>query len=311
MRSIFIWTCLVATACSDKDVDLEETKQSVAVVSVAPITWNIVGLDSNDITTGPSTYPVGVRITNTGDATATNLTASFAFTTANSFINLIGPSTVSFASLAPGASVDAYFDVDVTRNNAAKGTARRYVVTVSGTGFTTATSPTPREVFVESLVSQARNETLAITGPASVNVGDVVTYVMDAKTATNGYEQLVASLTFRTAGFQVLSTASTYSAPPNATNNKIYADACGWDNLPTSPTYRSCIGPEQFAGGKAGGSVRVTYVVKVVGSGTFPLTGLIYDFSGASYHYNANFGTFNLVVTSNAAPTAVNDSFTV
>ncbi|MBA3540538.1 MAG: tandem-95 repeat protein, partial [Deltaproteobacteria bacterium] len=297
-------------ACAGDKDELQSTQQAAAVIAVAPITWNIIGLDSNDVTTGPNAFPVGVRVTNTGDATATNLTATFAFTTANAFINLQGPSTVQIASLAPGATADAYFDVVITRTIAARGTTRGYVVTVTGTGFTTATSPAPREVFVESLVSQARNETLSITGPTAVNVGDVVTYVMTGKTATNGYEQLVAALTLPTTGFQVLSTSTTYSAPVGATNTKIYADACGWDNIPSSPTYRGCIGPVQFVGGKAGGAVQVTYVVKVIGAGTFPIGGLIFDFSGASYHYNANFGTFTIAVNANTPPVAANDSFT-
>ncbi len=300
---------LVVAACASDPPQLAQTEQSLAVISVAPITWNIVGLDSNNVTVGPDTFPVGVRITNTGDTAATSLTAGFAFTTANALINLDGPGVVSFASLAPGASVDAYFNIRVTRNSAAYGTRRSYVVTVAGTGFTTATSPTPREIFVESLVSQNRNLTVSITGPTSVSIGDVVQYVMVAKTATGGYEQLEAALTVASAGFQVLSTASTYTAPPNATNDKVYADACGWDNLPTSPTYRACIGPVQFAGGKAGGDVQVTYTVRVVGAGTFSLTGIIYDFSGASYHYNSNFGSLALTVTSGAAPIANNDSY--
>ncbi len=168
-------------ACSGTDpVELGQTQQPVAAISVTPITWNVVGLDSNNVTTGPAEYAIGVRIRNTGDVTATNVVASFAFTTANANINTLGPTTRTFASLAPGATVDAYFDIAITRTAAAKNTARRYLVTVTGTNFTAATSPTPREIFVENLVSQQRNETLSITGPTSVSVGDVVQYVLVA-----------------------------------------------------------------------------------------------------------------------------------
>ena len=33
-----------------------------ATLTVQPITWNIIGLDSNDPLTGPNTFPVGVRV---------------------------------------------------------------------------------------------------------------------------------------------------------------------------------------------------------------------------------------------------------
>jgi len=32
------------------------------VLTIAPITWNVVGLDSNDVTTGPENFPVGARV---------------------------------------------------------------------------------------------------------------------------------------------------------------------------------------------------------------------------------------------------------
>ncbi len=309
-RLLLIAMGLAACTGTPEAPELGQTQQASAIIGVKRITWNVIGLDSNDVTVGPATFPVGVRITNTGDATATNLTATFSFTTANALVNLASPATTTIASLAPGASYDAYYDVAITRNAAARGTKRGYVVTVAGTGFATATTPSPREIFVESLVSQNRNLINSITGPTAVNVGDTATYVLDGRTATNGYEQLVAELTFRTAGFQVLSTAVTYSVPVGATNTTLYADACGWDNVPTSPTYRSCIGPVGYAGGKAGGSVITTYTVKAVGAGTFHIDGMIYDFSGSSYHYNSDFGLAGYTVVSNAPPVASNDSYT-
>src|SRR5262249_62004331 len=129
------------------------------------------------------------------DATATNLTATFAFTTANANINLDAPPTVTIASLAPGAHADAYFNVRITRATAAFNTSRRFQVTVSGTGFATATSPTPREVYVEKIVSQNRNSVNSITGPTAVNVGTTQTYVLDGSTATGRYEQVEADMT--------------------------------------------------------------------------------------------------------------------
>ncbi|HEX2688358.1 MAG TPA: hypothetical protein VHN14_17125, partial [Kofleriaceae bacterium] len=292
------------------EAQLGQTHQAVAQVAISHITWGTIGLDSNSVTAGPNVFPVGVRITNTGDATATNLTATFAFTTANANINLAGPPTVNIASLDPGAHADAYFSVIITRTAAAYNTSRQFQVTVSGTGFATATSPMLREVYVEKLVSQNRNSITGITGPTAVSIGQTQTYNLDVKTATGGYEQVEAYLTFPTGMFQVISTASTYTAPTGATNDKIYADACGWDPDPTSPTYRSCIGPENFTGGKAGGVIHTTYTVKVIGSGTASVTAAIYDFSGSSYHYNSDFGALSINIVSSSVPVATDDSFT-
>ena len=46
---------------------------AAGALSITPITWNVIGLDSNDVTTGPNLFPVGVRVCNTGDADVTNV----------------------------------------------------------------------------------------------------------------------------------------------------------------------------------------------------------------------------------------------
>ena len=295
---------------TEQTVTAQARQELAASFSVTPITWNIVGLDSNNVSAGPNSYPVGVRVRNTGDATATNVSVTFTFTTANQYINLSGPSTVTLPSLAAGASTDVYFNAVVTRNAAAYRTARRFSITVSSPGIPSVTTPIPRELYVERFVSQNRNTIVSMTGPTAVNVGDTVTYVLNATTAPGGYEQLTTLLDFPNIVFQVVSTNTTYTAPAGATNDKIYADACGWDSVPTSPTYRSCVGPEQYPGGKAGGTMQVTYVVKIIGGGTTQITGLIYDFSGASYHYNSDFGLKVLSIQANNPPTANNDAYT-
>ena len=45
----------------------------VPVLTITPITWGVVGLDSNNVTTGPNLFPVGARICNTGTTAATNV----------------------------------------------------------------------------------------------------------------------------------------------------------------------------------------------------------------------------------------------
>ena len=50
---------------------------AVTTLTVTPLTWNIIGLDSNNVNVGPNTFPVGARVCNTGAALATGVTATF------------------------------------------------------------------------------------------------------------------------------------------------------------------------------------------------------------------------------------------
>jgi Bacterial Ig domain len=285
--------------------------QAAASLTVTPITWNVVGLDSNSPTSGPNQFPVGVRVCNTGSSSATNTATSFVWDTANANIGIAESPTRSLGTLAAGACHDVYYTAVITPTNAAYNTTRRYHVSAGADSVATVSTPTPRELFVEKLVSQNRNSFISMTGPTSVRVGSTVTYTVTTKTATNGYEQLVSATLFPPSMFDMVSTSSTYPVPSGATNDKLYADACGWDSVPTSGTYKSCIGPANFTGGKAGGSpITTVYTVKVIGAGTTSVGTIIYDFSGSSYHYNSDYSTSitSLTATADTPPVAVNDS---
>ncbi len=273
-----------------------------AQLTVTPVTWNVIGLDSNNQSVGPDTFPVGARACNTGPATLTNVVGNFIWDSANPFLNLGGSVSVTTASLAAGACADFYFPVTVTRTSLAYDTARRYHITVSANGVAPVSTPTPRELYVERLISQNRNTVASVTGPTTVYQGQTYSYTVRASTATQGYDQLEAFLNLSNIIFQVLSVSTTYTSPTGGTNNKIYADACGWDNNPLNlSTYRSCVGPEQYPSGRAGGNVVTTYTVKVLSTGTTTASTLIYDFSGSSYHYNSDFGSRG-VITITALP---------
>src|SRR5688572_6184262 len=273
-----------------------------AGITVQPTTWNVIGLDSNDVNTGPAAYPVGVRVCNTGGAAVTNVTGTYVWDSSNIYVNLTGASTINVQTLAAGACTDIYFSVTITRTSAAYNSARRFHITVTGDGVSSVTTPTPREVYVEKIISQNRNSVNSITGPTTVYVGQTYQYTVNASTATGGYEQLQAFLELPNVIFQVLSISTTYTAPAGGTNNKFYADACGWDNNPLSATYRSCIGPVNYAGGKAGGNVVTTYTVKVLTAGSTTAGTMIYDFSGSSYHYNSDYGSIQINVTALPPP---------
>src|SRR6266849_1462281 len=265
-------------------------QRAYAGLTVTPTSWNVVGLDSNNTSTGPDTFEIGARVCNTGGTAVTNVVGDFIWDSTNIYLNPSGASTLSIGSLAAGACTDFYYPVTVTRTSLTYNATRRYHIAVSATGISTITTPTPRELYVEHLISQNRNSVQSISGPTTVYVGQTYNYTVNASTATQGYAQLEAFLNLSNVIFQVLAISTTYTSPAGGTNDKFYADACGWDNNPLSGSYRSCIGPANYSGGKAGGTISTTYTVKVLSAGTTTATTLILDFSGSSYHYNSDFG---------------------
>ncbi len=270
---------------------------AVAALAIEPLTWNIVGLDSNDVSEGPNQFLTGARVCNTGDAPATNASATLIWEAPNPYITLAGPDTVALGDVAAGACSDAYFLVEVTRDPAAYLTSRDLRIEATADGLGVVSTPRPRELLVEQLISQARNQALTLIGPTDVWVGETVVYDVTASTATNGYDQLQNFLPFPHGMFRLVAIEQTYTAPPGGTNDRPYADACGWDHDPNSPTYRTCVGPGEFPGLRAGGDLTTRYTLEVVGPGVADLTDLIYDYSGSSYHYNADFGVLSLRVT--------------
>lgn len=286
--------------------------QAAASISVSPITWNVVGLDSNNVNVGPNIFPVGARVCNTGDAVAYNIKSTFNWTSAATYIGLRSGSATSYTAdgvnLSPGSCYDFYYEVEITRNSAAYDTTRRYNIsatanTAADNSGTTLNGVTPsnREIYVEHLISQNRNSisdvkldgvSIPVGGTMTLVVGNTYNITLVGSTATQGYNQIEDYISIPNTIFRVNSVATYYSADsstyvPNY-NNKLYGDACYWDNDYTSTTYRSCIGSD----GKAGGSVTTTYNVTIIsGAGSQTLNSMIYDFSGSSYHYNSDYST--------------------
>ncbi len=276
-----------------------------AALTVTPLTWDVVGLDSNSPTTGPRYFPVGARVC-TDTAIPAGGTANFVWDSANANVNLRtgSLSSITLPALAVGACTDAYFEVEVNPVAGAYDTTRRYHIQATS-GVFTASTPTPRQIYVEHLVSQNRNyitnvrygpnvanlSAVAAGGALSLIVGNTYVIELSGGTATQGYEQFEAFINFTNTIFQVLSVSTTYSADTtpyvSSPNDKLYGDACFWESDPNSPNYRSC-----KSSGKIGGSSVVTlYTVKIIGGGgtSQPLSTLLYDFSGSSFHYNADY----------------------
>jgi LPXTG-site transpeptidase (sortase) family protein len=308
---------------------------ALTTLTVTPLTWNIIGLDSNNVNVGPNHFPVGARVCNTGGEAATNVTASFQWDSADPYISLRAGtlSSVNLGSLNAGACTDAYFEVEVARNSSAYNHTRRYRINVTAGNVTgTISTPTPRELFVEYLISQNRNavtdvqfgtslaslSSVAPGGTMNLMVGNTYYIRLVGYTATQGYEQLESFINIPNTIFQVLSVSTTYTADSSATvsspNDKAYGDACNWENDPNSPNYRSCLST-----GKVGGNITVTYQVRILQVPSAPLVNpqplstLIYDFSGSSFHYNADYGVstryaniVNASITKSFSPKTIN-----
>ncbi|WP_417915701.1 beta strand repeat-containing protein, partial [Candidatus Electronema sp. JM] len=301
---------------------------AAANLTVTPITWGVIGLDSNNVTVGPNDFPVGVRVCNTSTTeTANNVKSGFVFDNGSVstdpyagdvYINLRPGTFSSYTSnginLAPAPPAplppycyDFYYEAEVKRDPAAYDKTRNYHITASADNAATISTPTPRTIYVEHLVSQFRNyipdvkvatteaglASVAPGGTMTLMVGNTYYIQLVGKTATQGYEQIESFLNIPNTVFQVLSAKTTYSAATGGVtspSDKLYGNACTWEADPNSPNYRSCLST-----GKAGGDVTVTYQVKILGmpsggiANPVPLHSLIYDFSGSSYHYNGDF----------------------
>lgn len=315
------WRCLRAVILAA--MTMVTAFSAYAQVSVTPVTWNVVGLDSNNVSIGPNMFPVGVRVCNTGSTLLSGLKARYVWDSTSAYITRTSAEYLHIANLVAGTCQDIFHEVTVTRDAAAYTQAARYHIDViDGVNAVLASTPTPREIYVERLVSQNRNaiddilvNNVSVTGSGSVSVNEGQTYEVKlvGHTATQGYEQFEQFLNFRSDLFIVKSVKSTYTAVAGTdllAGSKIYADGCQWVNDPTDvvdPAYRECLG-----GGKYGGSTTVTYVVEIkTGAAALAPTGvsinaLLYDFSGSSYHYNSDQSaaiTFNF--TNNPPPAEV------
>lgn len=262
--------------------------------------WNVVGLDSNTVTAGPNQFPQSVKICNTStDTAAAGVSATWGWTSTNALISLDGSATKTIGDIAANSCVTTWWTVTVTRDSNAYDTSRNYEVTVSDSGSATATTGT-QLVYVEHLISQNRNVVNGVTGPASVAVGETVQFVLSGSTATQGYEQIVTAPILDSSIFEVQSVVGSYAVGGSIAD--FYFDACSWDPAGTGVSSWACLSV-----GKAGGDpITVTVTAKVIGAGAGKVGGIIYDFSGSSFHYNSDFDSTALNVTAAIPTPAVN-----
>ncbi|MFU8832650.1 MAG: hypothetical protein ACNA7J_10915, partial [Wenzhouxiangella sp.] len=280
-----------------------------AQLTVTPITWDVVGLDHNrPLTSGPELFPLGARVCTEADTP--NVEVELVWDEANAYID-DRPGSLTVLQTGPlgeDECFDAYFEIQLTRSASAFGQSRQYSILATDEATElTFSSPAPRAIFIERLVSQNRNSTqlirwgqaadesdwvtLGTGGGLNLAVGETYFIELTTQTAT-AYEQIQSFLTLSNTIFQVKSVETTYSvltAPPSRVptpNPSLYADGCQWQPDLISPNYNSCL-----SSGKAGGVVVTTYEIDIIAGGgaSIGLLALIYDLSGGSFHYNTDF----------------------
>ena len=265
--------------------------------------WNVIGLDSNDVTDGPNSFPQEFKVCNTSsDTAATDVVAEWTWTSANSYISLDGNATKTIGTLAANSCKSFWWTVTVARNASAYDTSRLYTVDVQDGGSATASTGT-KLVYVEHLISQNRNAVDSVSGPASVTVGQTLQFVLTGSTATQGYEQIVTAPILNSGIFEITSVVGTYAVGGSISN--FYFDACSWDPAGSDPTTWDCLST-----GKAGGDpIIVTVTAKAIGVGSAAIGGIIYDFSGSSFHYNSDYsaGVLNVTVSAPVITVAATD----
>ena len=280
-------------------------------LTLTPLTWDTIGLDSNKPETGPATFPVGARVCNTSSKDLTGVQAQLVWDSENPLITLDGPAERAIGDLKAGACADVYVTAAVKQTSEAFGTTRAYRIVVTSKEEATGSTPKGRQLLVEKLVSQNRNHALVITGkggcpedqkapgddqkgcdpaPSDLTVGQTYVYKLYGSTSST-FPQLEAFLDLPASMLRVDAISSTYEEPNNVTVGGPYADACGWQPDPLVKNYASCTGPvpKDFQeDGKVGGAIVVTYTVTVIAPGEGTLSGVVYDNSGSSFHYNAD-----------------------
>lgn len=290
--------------------------------TIRPVTWNVIGLDSNNVNVGPNRFPVGVRICAGGSALNAHK-ARFTWLSTNAYVDFSTGTTADITlNIGTNTCQDIFWEVTVQRNAAAYKTTRQYeieVLTSANASLSPALkTPANRELYVEYLISQNRNKIVGYSynggaqinaGGAGITVGVGQTFDLELRgsTATQGYEQIEKFIELDPTLFRVNKITSTYSANAGTDLNagtQIYADGCGWQNDRTSLSYHnnlSCSGV-----GKYGGTVTQKYNITVLAApagNTASAGALIYDYSGSSYHYNGDFSSGGITFTFGTAPT--------
>jgi LPXTG-site transpeptidase (sortase) family protein len=139
---------------------------------------------------------------------------------------------------------------------------------------------------VQALIRNENPNLGEINGPTTVIVGQTYQYTL-SQSSIPTQQQLQHLINFPSNIFEIRSISVSYSTPQNGSNNQTYADACGWENNPESPSYLLCVGPNpaEYPNGVVGGIVNLTYQVRIRSTGSAVLSSLFYGYNNGEFNY--------------------------
>ena len=228
---------------------------------------------------------------------ASNVIVSFE-ATSTAWITVIGLTSYNYSALSYGVNIpngptpitpnckNVYFAVVVKRDTNSYTKTLPYTIRAKATGLIDVTHT--GTLYVESLVSQNRNSITSVSGPSTVYIGHIYTYVFKGKTSSNGYGEVSPQIFLPNVPFSIIDVNVTFASPTGTVLNSVWGDACSWsyNSLPGTCT----------TSGTYGDDVTLSVNVLIRESGSSTLSPLIYDKSGSSFHYNSDFTTLNVHV---------------
>lgn len=267
----------IQTDNSPVDIQNSSSTNPDPPLNITKGSWDTAGLDSNNVNVGPNQTIIQFRVNNPDPTnTAHNVVTNFAWTSSNSYINLAPGETATknLGDILPGQTKDVFYLVEITRNSGAYLTSRNYQVTIAGTDTPTY-SPTG-SIFVEKLLSQQRNDVTGISiSPGLPHVGEPFNVTVTSTTGSSQYPELALPLVSYNPGILIpLGMVTTYTDTNNVlrTTNNVY--------IPN---------PQ-------GNAFTTIWTFVFTSAGMSDLYPVIYDRSGSSYHYNADFGELETAV---------------
>ena len=243
----------------------------LGTLSLVKGSWDDIGLDHNNVNQGPNQFLIQIRVTNNAATTAQNVSGTLTWAPGSPYINLaLGQNnTVFLGDIAPGATVDLFYLVEVTRIAAARNTTRNYTITVAGTNTGSPADTITGQLYVRPLISQNRNNVVSITvtNPTPA-IGETFAVTVVSTTASATYEIVDLPMAYNPLLVKPVSYTVTYGA--NSSNN------IRLDN-PGTTTFVS------------------VWVFEALSAGSNEFLAIITDKSGQSYHYNSDFGRSNII----------------
>ena len=100
-------------------------------LTITPIEWNVVGLDSNTPASGPHVFSNGVQVCNTSGSDVPDLVTTWVWDSANSAISLSGSASKPAIGLAAGDCRSVWWAVDVVAAASSYNQARQFHVEAS------------------------------------------------------------------------------------------------------------------------------------------------------------------------------------